>query len=112
MSEQTVRLTVLQLDPSRGAPTFGSLAVAGPGEVLRQVDTTTERLAAAAGAVVREFAPAERLHQMLASVEKTFTAEPPASGVAAVVNVPTALAFVAAWPWAEGVGGLRPADAD
>ena len=68
---------------------------------------TTPRLLTAAGAVVREFVPPDRMEQLLTALEKAFAAVP-ISGFAAVVNVPTRLAFVAVWSWALGAGQLGP----
>src|SRR5664280_2460476 len=78
--------------------------------MVRQVDITTPRLLTAAGAVVREFVPPDRMEQLLTALEKAFAAVP-ISGFAAVVNVPTRLAFVAVWSWALGAGKLGPAAA-
>jgi len=75
--------------------------------MVRQVDITTPRLLTAAGAVVREFVPPDRMEQLLTALEKAFAAVP-ISGFAAVVNVPTRLAFVAVWSWAQGAGQVGP----
>jgi hypothetical protein len=47
------------------------------------------------------------MEQLLTAREKAFAAVP-ISGFAAVVNVPTRLAFVAVWSWAQGAGQLGP----
>jgi hypothetical protein len=102
-----VRLTVFVWAPN-DAPSFAEgVAVVDDRRIVRQVDTTTPRLLTAAGAVVREFVPPDRMEQLLTALEKAFAAVP-ISGFAAVVNVPTRLAFVAVWSWAQGAGQLGP----
>lgn len=102
-----VRLTVYQLNSKDALPTGGAIPVVTDDHMVRQVDTTTPQLIAAASAVVREFIPSDRIGQLLAALENAF-ATVPISGFAAVVNVPTRLAFVAVWPWARGAGRLGP----
>lgn len=106
-STDAVRLTVFQLEADAStAPSFAALAVASE-SVVRQVDTVTARLLAAADAVVREFVPDDRKAQLTGALLNAFTS-PPVSGYAAVVNRPTGLAFVAVWPWADRPGQLGP----
>ena len=108
MSEnEAVRLTVFRLNPRDALPSIGALPVVTDEYMVRQVDITSPRLLTAAGAVVREFVPPDRMEQLLTALEKAFAAVP-ISGFAAVVNVPTRLAFVAVWSWAQGAGQLGP----
>jgi len=108
MSEhEAVRLTVFRLNPNDPLPSTDALMVVDDGRLVRQVDTTTPRLLTAAAAVVREFVPEDRMEQLLAALKKAFAAVP-ISGFSAVVNVPTRLAFVAVWSWAQGAGQLGP----
>jgi hypothetical protein len=102
MSEnEAVRLTVFRLNPKDAQPSIGALPVVTDEYMVRQVvDITTPRLLTAAGAVVRELVPPDRMEQLLTALEKAFAAVP-ISGFAAVVNVPTRLAFVAVWSWAQ-----------
>jgi hypothetical protein len=105
---QTVRLTVIQLDSGdSGSPPFGVLAAVKRESIVRQVETTTPWLVSAAGAVVRELAPQDRIDRLLTAVERKLSTVP-RCGVTILINRPTGLAFVAVWPWAEGGSQLHP----
>ena len=109
MSEnEAVRLTVFWLGPNDTQAPAEILAAVDDERIVRRVDTTTPRLLTAATAVVREYVPEERMEQLLAALRNAFTSSP-SSGLAAVVNVPTRMAFVAVWPWAKEAGQLGPA---
>jgi len=71
MSEnEAVRLTVFRLSPKDALPSIGALPVVTDENMVRQVDITTPRLLTAAGAVVREFVPPDRMEQLLTALEK------------------------------------------
>jgi hypothetical protein len=102
-----VRLTVFNLDQNAAPPPPGDLSVARAQDMVLQIDTTEAKLITAAGAAVWDHVPRDRMEQLLATLQTAFTT-PPASGFAAVVNVPTQMVFVAVWPWAADAGRLAP----
>jgi len=105
--DAAVRLTVFKLNPNDAMPSLGDLSVVRGEEVVLQIDTTSANLLSAAGVAAWDHVPRDRMEQLLGALETAFTTAP-ASGFAAVVNVPTQLVFVAAWPWAQDAGRLAP----